>query len=137
MSDVCEHGSLRRQCDRCEMQARIAELERELAGALAWTADDQPLPEDDAIRAAHPCETDRHDLYADAMRLVGAKRSKGALVDLVNWLLATRGHAERDRLREALVRYGQHDGSCLNGITGTCRCGLDDALRAALRGEEE
>jgi len=49
--------------------------------------DDYPLPEDKEIEAAHPLHTGRHDLYAEAMRLVGAKRSKGALVELVNWLL--------------------------------------------------
>lgn len=51
---------------------------------------DRPLPEDDAIKAAHPTRTGRHDLYAEAMRMVGAKHSKGALVDLVNWLLYVR-----------------------------------------------
>lgn len=48
---------------------------------------DKPLPEDDAIHAAHPIQTGRHDLYQEAQRMVGAKRSKGALVELVNWLL--------------------------------------------------
>ncbi len=55
--------------------------------ALAWADDDRALPEDAAIHAAHPMRTDRHDLYVEAMRMVGAKRSKGALVALVNWLL--------------------------------------------------
>lgn len=48
---------------------------------------DKPIPEDAAIKAAHPVRTKRHDLYQEAQRLVGAKRSKYALVDLVNWLL--------------------------------------------------
>lgn len=39
------------------------------------------------IEAAHPLRSGRHDLYAEAMRLVGARRSKGDLVDLVTWLL--------------------------------------------------
>jgi hypothetical protein len=39
---------------------------------------DQPLPEDDSIDAAHPLRSGRHDLYAEAMRLVGARQSKGA-----------------------------------------------------------
>jgi hypothetical protein len=56
---------------------------------------DQPLPEDEAIRAAHPIYTGRHDRYLEAMRLVGAKRSKGALVCLVNWLLQRAADAER------------------------------------------
>lgn len=49
--------------------------------------DDRPLPEDEAIKAAHPLRTNRHDLYQEAQRLVGAKHSKFALVELVNWLL--------------------------------------------------
>lgn len=50
-------------------------------------SEDRPLPEDRLIEAAHPMETDLHALYADAVRMVGAKHSKYALVDLVNWLL--------------------------------------------------
>ncbi|HMI85954.1 MAG TPA: hypothetical protein VK550_17775, partial [Polyangiaceae bacterium] len=49
---------------------------------------DSAIPEDDDIGAAHPTRTGRHDLYAEAMRMVGAKQSKQALVDLVNWLLS-------------------------------------------------
>lgn len=69
----------------CTFHSRAAETE---SSEDAWT--DKPIPEDDAIRAAHPTRTGRHDLYAEAMRLVGAKHSKGALVDLVNWLLSLR-----------------------------------------------
>ena len=48
---------------------------------------DATLPEDAAIDAAFPTRSGRHDLYLEAMRLVGARQSKGALVALVNWLL--------------------------------------------------
>ena len=61
-----------------------------------WTEDDLPIPEDDAIRAAHPTVTGQHGKYAEAMRLVGAKRSKYALVDLVNWLLCEICRLRRD-----------------------------------------
>jgi hypothetical protein len=40
-----------------------------------------------AIRATHPSSSGRHDLYAEALRLVGARHQKGELVDLVTWLL--------------------------------------------------
>lgn len=54
----------------------------------AWDdTHDQPLPEDADIDAAFPTRSGRHDLYAEAMRLVGARRSKSGLVALVNWLL--------------------------------------------------
>lgn len=49
--------------------------------------EDSPLPEDQEIKQHHPTRTGRHDLYNEAMRLVGAKRSKQGLVELVNWLL--------------------------------------------------
>jgi hypothetical protein len=48
---------------------------------------DAPIPEDAAIKAAFPTRSGRHDLYSEAMRMVGAKHSKAALVELVNWLL--------------------------------------------------
>lgn len=59
-----------------------------ITASEAWNdQDDRPLPEDAAISAAFPTRSGRHDLYGEAMRLVGAKYSKGALVALVNWLL--------------------------------------------------
>lgn len=51
---------------------------------------DRPLPEDAEIKAAHPLRTGRHDLYQEAMRLVGARHSKHGLVELVTWLLEQR-----------------------------------------------
>lgn len=82
-----------------ELNAREQSLlaimcERATARALEWSDSDQPLPEDDAIAAAHPLKSGRHDLYQEAMRMVGAKRSKGALVDLVTWLLVRVEKAE-------------------------------------------
>ncbi len=54
----------------------------------AWKdQDDKPLPEDPEIEAAFPTRSGRHDLYGEAMRLVGARYSKGGLVALVNALL--------------------------------------------------
>lgn len=53
-----------------------------------WAEDgDGEIPEDTAINAAFPTRSGRHDIYGEAMRLVSAKRSKGALVALVNWML--------------------------------------------------
>lgn len=55
---------------------------------------DQPLPEDAEIAAAHPLRSGRSDLYGEAMRLVGARRSKSSLVDLVTWLLLKAENAD-------------------------------------------
>lgn len=54
-----------------------------------WADDDKDIPEDALIEAAHPatCENPDHETYLEALRFVSAKRSKYALVDLVNWLL--------------------------------------------------
>jgi len=47
--------------------------------------------EAEAIKAAHPLRSGRHDLYAEAMRLVGERHAKADLVDLVTWLLVEAG----------------------------------------------
>ena len=65
-------------------------------------ASDAPLPEDAEIAASHPLRIGRHDLYAEAMRLVGARRSKGGLVELACWLLTRVAKAEKRHL-ELLV----------------------------------
>ncbi len=73
-----------------------------------WPEDDGPLPEDAAIKAAHPTRAgtpEAHDRYGVAMRLVGARRSKAGLVELVNWLLA-----DADEGRDALeLKCREHD----------------------------
>lgn len=55
---------------------------------LEWSDGDMSLPEDQAIRDAHPLKTRDFQTYTEALRLVSAKHSKFALVDLVNWLLS-------------------------------------------------
>ena len=81
------------------LEARIRDLEQQLRARVEWTSDDKPIPEDAKIHAAHPTETDEHGLYMEAFRMVSAKNSKFALVDLVNWLLArlkvAEGRSER------------------------------------------
>lgn len=64
---------------------------------------DKPLPEDKAIEKAHPCNSGNHARYAEAMRLVSAKYSKGALVELVNWLLAECDRARNEALEDTLT----------------------------------
>ena len=46
----------------------------------------------DRIEEAHPCNTGSHNVYAIAMEMVGNRHSKGALVELVNWLLTEIPH---------------------------------------------
>ena len=70
-----------------------------LASLTAWSEDDKPLPEDDKIHAAHPTRSGEHTLYAEAFRMVGAKRSKFALVDLVHWLLVRLKLSEGGKVR--------------------------------------
>ena len=73
--------------DALDMADEMTNLRELLYKALQWTDSDKPLPEDGAICDAHPLVTGDYALYMEAMRIVGAKRSKGALVDVVNWLL--------------------------------------------------
>lgn len=68
--------------------ACVDDLARFRARAETWIdEDDKPLPEDAAIKAAFPTRSERHDLYAEARRLVSARYSKNSLIALVNWLL--------------------------------------------------
>lgn len=85
--------------------------------SVARGSGDRPLPEDAAIEAAFPTRSGRHDLYAIAMRLVGAKYSKGALVALVNMLL------HRAEMRDDLVGRANE----LPGLTAA----LDELRHAA------
>lgn len=72
-------------CKACEdaLTKLIGEVRAEWTGEWA----DKPTPEDEAIKAVFPTRSERHDLYGEAMRLVGARHGKFALVALVNWLL--------------------------------------------------
>lgn len=53
------------------------------------------MTEQEKIEAAHPMKTGRHDLYKEAMRLVGEREAKYDLVNLVNWLLAENASLQR------------------------------------------
>jgi hypothetical protein len=68
--------------------------------------------EREAIKAAHPLRTGRHDLYQEAMRLVGERHAKGDLVELVNWLLSRidDAAAEVGRLRTLIVEAAKNAG---------------------------
>ena len=95
-----------------------------------WTAEDQPLPEDIAIAEAHPMATGDHSTYMEAVRLVGAKRSKYALVDLVNWLLVEKKKAtqtERERIAKRLEGRAaalNRDGKVMASIEATKCAGI-------------
>jgi hypothetical protein len=85
------------------LSQRVEELERALIAKAEWCDEDQDLPEDDAIDAAHPLQTGDHKSYETALRLVGARRSKGALVGLVCWLVH-----DRDTHKKSLdMLYGE------------------------------
>ena len=103
----CKHGHVEHTCTQCEdanalrrLRTRAIEAEAEIAAlkskieSLAmlgpWSdagTDDQDLPEEDQIHAAHPVSSGRHDLFIEAMRLVRAKRSKYGLIGVITWLL--------------------------------------------------
>lgn len=84
--------------ERDENREQVVELRRLLDLTLTANWEDMPLPEDEEIDSVFPTRSGRHDLYAEALRLVSAKRSKGTLVALVNWLLhrCVKAEGERD-----------------------------------------
>lgn len=107
MCDCPEYEGPHDPSMRCvlRVQERVHLLEDMLEMSEEWSDDDEPLPEDDAIKAAFPTRSGSHETYAEAMRMVGAKRSKGALVALVNWLLVELGQlAERAERADELER---------------------------------
>lgn len=73
-----------------ELQTTLREnagLKEKLAQIPIWTDDDKPLAEEADIVAAHPTNSGSDETFVEALRMVGAKRSKYGLVALVNWLL--------------------------------------------------
>ena len=51
---------------------------------------DRPDEWTDRIKAVHPMNTGKHEVYATAMKMVGNRHGKFSLVALVNWLLMER-----------------------------------------------
>lgn len=58
-----------------------------------------------AILAAFPTRSGRHDLYAEARRLVSERHEKSELIALVNWLL----HREEQARAAARADRASHD----------------------------
>lgn len=67
-------------CNRCDGSGEII-----IKGK--WEDDEENAPFAKDIHAAHPTVTGNHATYSEAMSLVEFRRSKYALIDLVNWLL--------------------------------------------------
>lgn len=148
----CWEADTHGECARIHARAAVNhthKLQEDLADAIsakeraeAWTEEDQPLPEDDAIMAQHPINSCNHAQYAEALRLVGAKRSKYALVDLVNWLLAKRdalaaklAEAERDAERYRFIRDADRS-DCITRELGLYAMEtLDEYVDAAMEDE--
>jgi len=83
-----------------KLEREIISLRAELAKAKEWTSEDEPIKEDKEIEAVHPVNVEDekvHKVYEEALRMVGAKRSKYALVDLVHWLLWRIEGLEKER----------------------------------------
>jgi hypothetical protein len=98
-----------------DLRAARAEVERLRQLAYYGDASDKPIPEDASIAAAHPSKTGDYATYAEAQRLVSAKRSKFGIIALVNWLLSM-NNACRDRVAEL-----EHE----QDVTGERRASFD------------
>ena len=114
------HNQSKRAVDRAAnyIAATHNALPALIAELKGWRSQDEEwrnsrLPEDDAIAAAHPTKTGDDTLFAEAHRMVTARRSKPGLVALVNWLLSRVVKAEhnaevelteRKRIDEASAR---------------------------------
>ncbi len=95
MTNLCDHGQLRRQCEICERDERITTLERELAEARAgekgWRDSHETARADaEALRNADTC--DRHrERIGDLVR----ERDRA-------WASAEEAEQQRDRLRKRM-----------------------------------
>jgi hypothetical protein len=128
----------RREIERLRAELAEARGEQEamklsLWRATQWGDQDDPSPDGGAIAAASPLtRTDpgRFEVYAEAQRLVSAKRSKAALVDLVNWLLVREAEA---RLNDERYRWLREqcgpDGNLTIAEAGGARCMRTAVLR--------
>lgn len=83
--DAAELESIRNIAGQDPYVAKLLAYVDELRGVNWGDREDQ---HSEAISAAHPVHTGEHKTYATALEMVGNRRSKYALVDLVNWLLA-------------------------------------------------
>jgi hypothetical protein len=96
--------------------AEIAALHKDLT---EWTSeDDEPLPEDAEIMGCHPVnlpESERHDLYVEAMRLVGARRSKYGLINLLHWQLRKSADLTARIAQLESCEYGATCNYCMSG----------------------
>jgi len=87
----------------------------------------------EAINAVHPLRTGNHALRATANEMVGNRHSKGALVDLVNWLLVEKLQRDEtiNKMAEALLyALQQHEGR-LTPMHNDWSAGARNALKLA------
>lgn len=139
--------SLGREREKCEelqetvakQDAELEDLRSKLAAALTWEdAEDKNTPEDAEISAAFPTRSNDHETYGEAMRLVGARYSKGALVALVNWLLR-RVKVADTAATEAVVRASESNRAAMRAELERSRVDdgpithVEEALDIALR----
>ena len=133
-----------------ELEAELAALKAQLATAQEWSEEDEPLPEDAQIHAAHPQNKDAATpadwlRWEEALRLVSKKRSKYSLVDLVNWIMTDRDKAQANaayflscehavsagyvRLRVKLQALDIPPGATPEQIRAHTEAKLDDLIR--------
>lgn len=142
LHDLAENGDADERLNAADgihlaLPGLIAELRTARADRAVWA--DAALPEDADIKAAHPSRTGDHTLYAEACRLVAARRSKSGLVELVNYLLAQTPTsvvvAELDMARRNAQSHELAMGRANAGLRESSRriVALEAELRAAAR----
>lgn len=91
----------------------LDEAESQADATLVWAdSDDRDDEWTDAVHAAFPTRSGSHPTYATAMRMVGNRYSKGALVALVNWLLVEREKLAAHILQQSAAVPTVWDHSC-------------------------
>lgn len=81
--------------DEAQNELRVVRrLLESTTGQAAWA--DRPDQWSEQVAEAHPLKTGNHAAYERALEMVGNRHSKGALVELVCWLLQQRPTDEAD-----------------------------------------
>lgn len=95
-----------RPIEKVIIREAIAQLRTQPAPVAAEPAEeweDRPDDLSEAVRAAHPCITKDYATYSRAMELVGNRHSKGALVNLVCYLLREAARPASEIAAEAVA----------------------------------
>ena len=110
----------------------LNEIERLLDVCNAPWGPDTPDEYSAAIDAAHPLVTGRGEQYQIALKMVGNRRDKYGLVNLVHWLLEARAQE-----REACAQIADKEAAVFTKIGEPGHAEIAEDIAAAIRARKD